>query len=171
MSVITPCRANTSAAGWSSCRPRFPAPSSMTKAGRPFSLGLGAPDPVQDHTLAADERYIGGRDVRLGGRWCNSDTHHGEEDGQERADAHSPTLSSGRGAGSREKCSAIHPRGLSLSRLVGDDSRLLPVEAHPIPQARRRLHDQITDCMGQHRIKINKVPWLDAACCASAPRG
>jgi hypothetical protein len=42
MSVMTPRRANTSAAGWSSCRPRFPAPSNMTKAGRRFPLGLGA---------------------------------------------------------------------------------------------------------------------------------
>jgi hypothetical protein len=42
MSVMTPRRANTSAAGWSSCRPRFPAPSNMTKAGRPFPPGVGA---------------------------------------------------------------------------------------------------------------------------------
>ena len=50
-------------------------------------------DPMQDDTPAADERHVGGPDgLRLGGRWCNRDTHGCEEDGQEPADAHPPTL-------------------------------------------------------------------------------
>jgi hypothetical protein len=47
-------------------------------------------DPVQDHAPTADEGHVGGLDgLRLGGRWCNRDTHGCEEDGQQPADARS----------------------------------------------------------------------------------
>jgi hypothetical protein len=77
----------------------------------------GHHDPVQDHTSAADERHVGGPDrLRLGGRWCNRDTQGCEEDGQEPADAHPPTLRPGGAAGSPEGCSAIGGRGSQTSQ-------------------------------------------------------
>jgi len=56
----------------------------MTKAGRRFPLGVGATTiPCQNHTPAADERHVSGRDgLRLGGRWCNGYTHGSEDHGQ-----------------------------------------------------------------------------------------